>query len=285
MRKKIALLLLIFLVTFVFTAFSACTTLGKSSNERPVDPNSDPRYELIFYDDFYIYNTNVWKSSTGVRRGGYWHEDQVFVEDGNLVVRTQYKEDGEFGPAYYTGCVDTDALLNIPFGRYEIRFKTQRAKGYWNAIWIMQNGMGNQGNGARDGAEVDLLEIPYLDMYQHKLHIDGYKDNNGMSVNKSDIADTWHLLVMEWTPDKMVFYMDDQLSWEVTDPYWITQVNDGSFIISCEINGKVIEGKPDPTKSEWLWCGNIQDNGKDFVNDFLIDYVKVYRINEDAELS
>lgn len=281
MKKSIKLTALLCIIVSLVLLAASCSIVNTDGDERPVDPESDPRYDLIFFDDFNIFNPNVWVTDTGPRRGGYWHSDQVFVENGNLTIRTSY-ENGEFGSAYYTGCVSTDLLSGIPYGRYEIRFKTEHAPGYWSAIWLMQNGLGSNGNGARDGAEIDLMEIYGDDMYQHRIHIDSYGESNGYTIINNNLKDVWHKLVMEWTESRITFYMDNVKTWEVTDDYWISRVNEGTFVISCEINGEIVDGVPDPSKNAWIGVGNITGNGTDFSQDMLIDYVKVYRINEQA---
>ena len=281
MKNKITKFLIV--LTFLMLTMVGCHQVDET--KRPNIPNNEEEfnnnYELIFRDDFNIFNENVWKKDLGARRGGYWHPDQVTVQDGNMIIRTQYNENGEFGPAYYTGSVYTKILNDIPFGYYEIRFKTQRAKGYWQAIWLMQDTMGNVGNGARDGAEIDIIEIHKQDTFQNTLHYDGYDfphhRTNAKTTKVDNLVDEWHVVALEWTPEYMGFIFDGVVTYEFTDSQLISQVNKGTFIISAEINGAVENGIPNPNKSTWLDVGNITTNGKDFSQDFVIDYVKVYQ--------
>ena len=97
--------------------------------------------DLVFADEFDgdALNTSVWGShySEGIRKGGYWTMDQASVKDGRLTIRTEYKEDGVHGPAWYTG----DICLNELYckGYFEIRckvFNNTSRKDFWSAFWI-----------------------------------------------------------------------------------------------------------------------------------------------------
>ena len=41
------------------------------------------------------------------RNAGYWVDDAFKVEDGNLVMTTEWREDGDFGAGWYSGVLST----------------------------------------------------------------------------------------------------------------------------------------------------------------------------------
>lgn len=60
--------------------------------------------EPVFADEFDVFDASVWRAANdGVRRGGYWDMGQIEAVGGNLVITTEYLEDGTFGPGWYTG--------------------------------------------------------------------------------------------------------------------------------------------------------------------------------------
>ncbi len=72
-----------------------------------------------------------------MRKGGYWHEDMVRVEDGDLIISAEYLSEplenryyekwhdvinfAEYKPGYYTGMVTTRGKFEQCYGYYEVR--------------------------------------------------------------------------------------------------------------------------------------------------------------------
>ena len=101
MKKALIIAALLIAICATF-AFSACLYPGSLHK---IDYDG---MELIFEDNFDTFDTSVWHSEDdGVRRGGYWDINQVKAEDGNLIITTEYKEDGTFGAGWYTGSIYT----------------------------------------------------------------------------------------------------------------------------------------------------------------------------------
>ena len=55
------------------------------------------KFELVWSDEFDgdALDRSKWDFSWWIteRKGGYWHEDMVRVEDGNLVISAEYKDE------------------------------------------------------------------------------------------------------------------------------------------------------------------------------------------------
>lgn len=257
----------------ILTAFTKLTqkNLNKSKISAPNPEKESDKYELTFFDDFDTINKDIWTIDNCPRHGGYWCESQVFAENSVLKIRTEYKKDGKFGAGFYTGSIGTRAVQE-PFGYYETRFRVPKAKGFWSAFWLMQDGFGGS---ARNGAEIDIVELPSINL-EHRIHSNNYKSRIGASIKVGDLyGEKWHIGSMEWTAESMKFYVDGKLSWQTTDPKHISQVGAGSMIFSSEINGansipEIVIG--------WPIVDLVSKNPINKKYDFEIDYVKVYKI-------
>ena len=63
-------------------------------------------YKLVFEDDFNgtELNTLVWNyRGTGKQRIANCHPSQVRIENGNMIIKCEYREDGTVGAGWYTG--------------------------------------------------------------------------------------------------------------------------------------------------------------------------------------
>ena len=108
-------------------------SLGKLPKGKTINLDD---FELVWSDEFdgdkldkSKWTYNWWEVE---RKGGYWHEDMVSVEDGNLVIRAQYFDEAkenyhydkwkdqikfqEYKPGWYTGSISTVNLYEQKFG-------------------------------------------------------------------------------------------------------------------------------------------------------------------------
>lgn len=267
MKKKLCFILsAIILLSSIF--FTACGKKDGKTFEMPSE------YRLSFSEEFDDgYNENIWSVSNTPRKGGYWDERQVFTENGNLVIRTEYKENGE-DSGYYTGELSWDHIRST-YGYYEIRCKVGNVRGAWSAFWLMPDNISNMEQKAQDGCEIDIFEsaLPYK--VQNTLHYDGYKRSKKKITKLDDMYDGFHTYALDWKKDSLKFYYDNKLLWEITDPDLISAYP--VFMdISTEINGDTKGGKPEANRWLWLGCGKIDNKNNHLPSDFVVDYVRVY---------
>lgn len=232
-------------------------------------------YKLSFSEEFENgYDENVWAASEDTpRKGGYWNEEQVFTENGNLIIRTEYKENG-VKSGYYTGELSWKNIRST-YGYYEIRCKVDNVRGAWSAFWLMPDNISNMEQKAQDGCEIDIFESALPFKLQNTLHYDGYKSSEKHITKLNDMYDGFHTYALDWKKDSLKFYYDNRLLWEVSDPNLISAYP--VFMdISTEINGNT--KKDEPKVSRWLWlgCGRIDDKNNILPSDFVIDYVRIY---------
>lgn len=305
----------------IAAGLALCMALGGcSSNVHPVGEKGAARldltgYELTFEDDFSgdHLNTVYWRypyAEEGVRKGGYWVHDAVRVQDGNLIITTDYRENGMFGPGWYSGCVETAVEtygggaagaaddhqgFSQTYGYFETRCRVPEIIGSWAAFWMMPNSNFKNdtfGTG-EDGAEIDIFESTnaYLtdqklhNSITHAIHIDGYGDEiqslGSDYYTVEDLYGDYHTYGLLWTADEYIFYVDGYETWRTRDKAGtVSQVNH-YLMLSMEVGGqKDNNGNPIPGRyrdgKAW-WCGDVaaNDTGKSY--DFMVDYVRVYQ--------
>lgn len=307
--KKISVLI-IFALLFV-VCFSAVSCAG---NDMPPDLTA---MELAFEDNFdgnsldrskwnYGFAVDEGKESSP-RKGGFWARDGVFVEDGNLVLRTDWREDGENGAGWYSGAVMTcgepgekDNLFEQKYGYFEIKCKTPFFYGGWSAFWMMpydhfdaehsdQESPDHINTGV-DGAEIDIFESPFSylknsEVVNHAVHYDGYRDylksvgKTGIKVN--NLYNEYHTYALEWTEKYYKFFVDGKMTWKITsDGYRKDSKKIGHNIVSQVSEYMLLSFEvvsPDVDDNTVGWCGDPSLNDKNKNYDFVIDYVRVYQ--------
>lgn len=229
------------------------------------------------------------------RRGGFWDKDQVFVENGVLKIRTEYKENEQFGSGWYTGAIETKGLFEQKYGYFECRCICPGGIGLWAAFWTLGDGMFAPPDGsAADGCEIDMFESGFFkdkkkhDAVNQATGFDGYGEGSSGVVlghySGKDIFNEYNTFGLEWNENEIIFYINgietDRLSGE-----WVPHVKQ-YLLLSVEVAGKTEEigvgGQPVPFVDE---SNNINDNDMSiFPLDFVVDYVRAYQRTQDIEV-
>ena len=287
MKKALIIAALLIAICATFT-FSACLYPGSLHK---IDYDG---MDLIFEDNFDTFDTSVWHSEDdGVRRGGYWDINQVKAEDGNLIITTEYKEDGTFGAGWYTGSIytrDTYTLTATDGAAYyaEVRCKLPAGQGHWGAFWLSSPDMKAGGN----GTEIDVVESPYYDDPKapsrrkntafHTLHAQGYGDEHKVKQSGyysvgNDIYENFNTYGVYWDENGYEFYVNGERTRKTSfEPTTAAQY----LWLSVEISGEMTGADPANPDNVYTWGGEITSNpeGQDFVSEFVIDYVKCYKV-------
>ena len=246
------------------------------------------KFTLVLEDEFEgsRLNSRIWNHhDQGPRRGGYWDDSQVEVRDGNLVIKTSYNEDGEYGPGYYSACVASDYLFEQTYGYFECRCILPAAEGLWSAFWLMNKQVGKDGNPGTNGTEIDIFESPHWyrgktgrdnSMVTSNLHWGGYsfqtKYRNVTIAKANNPYEEYNTYGLEWNKDGYIFYINGVETGR-SSAGGVSQVPE-YMMLSVEVDGVVSE----PYHG---WSGNIKNN-KDGVlpAEFVVDYVRVYQYND-----
>ena len=179
-------------------------------------------YELVMEDHFDgdELDLSTWAyRGNGARSGGFMSPGQVFVEDGNLVIRAEYLEDGEYGAGWYAGMIRT--IEEYTRGYFEIRCIVSKGGGFWSAYWLNSRGMesAEASNGGIGGAEIDIFEsgnsesnIFNRNSVSHAVHVGGYGDGlrseNEGSFKVPKPYTQYNTYGMEWNEDEYIFYIN-----------------------------------------------------------------------------
>ena len=171
-------------------------------------------YRLTFYDDFDKFDKRKWECCPEWERGnigGHWRDSQVRVENGCLILTTAVDEKNK----PISGAVHTQGKFEQAKGYFECRCQVQKNSGLWTAFWLMCPEVSKVGNGAKDGAEIDIMESydAQKHMINHAIHWDGYgKDHKSLAKPAhSDAAyEGFHTYALLWTEKAYIFYIDGE---------------------------------------------------------------------------
>ena len=226
----------------------------------PQTPNGE-KWELVWSDEFdgAQLDRSMWHTPVGVRRDGYWAEEDSYLDgEGNLVIRTR-ESDGKF----YSGAVRTYGSFEHRFGYWVCRCMFHTEVGHWPAFWLFSiPGVTTVGDEGRDGTEIDIMEKPWPDedRVNMALHWDGYGDEHKSSGKQFVIPGLswgWHTFGLYWTPEEYVFYVDGVETWR-TNAGGVSQVP--AYVKLTDEVGD--------------WAGDIHEAR--LPDYFLVDYVRVY---------
>ena len=133
----------------------------------------------------------------------YYSPENVYVKDGNLVIRSEKKERG--GRPYTSGLVETKGRYSFEYGRVEVRAKLPGKKGMWPAHWLMPE---------RGGwpPEIDIMELvgSKPDTVHMTNHYGEFPHNRYDSkvFTGPDFTKDFHVFALEWDPGELRWYID-----------------------------------------------------------------------------
>ncbi len=276
--------------------------LGKLPAANEIDMS---KFTLVWSDEFNDdgLNENNWGFSWWIteRKGGYWHEDMVTVEDGNLVIRAEYLEEplenkyydywhdsinfDEYKPGWYTGCITTRDKYEQCYGYFEVRCILPAATGMWSAFWMMNEGVYNIDGTGQDGTEVDVFESFYYkdywwgnDCVTTGIIYDGYGEEScGDSIGKyfieNDPYNEYNTYGVEWNEDEYIFYINGKETGRLSTG-GVSQ-NPEYLLLSCEF-----AGSGGVQHSDRHGTGKIElTPEKNWPAEFKVDYVRCYQYN------
>lgn len=263
-------------------AVAACGVFAAYKHKAEAFTPSPDEWELTFEDNFDTFDKTKWKvnmhGESNIRRAAYHSSDDdiVFTKDGNLHIRTVWK-DGVHGEGWYTSYLESSQSIHKEYesdpnykgfsqtgGYFEIRCKVPYAKGIWSAFWLMpDNEIAFSENdiqwSGEDGLEIDIMESP--NVYQkskraqnqniHVIHADGYDEKlktiRSDSIHVPHMYDEFHTYSLLWDEDKYTFFIDGKKTWETKHIYenkdmGICKVPE-YLLLTTEVAGSIEDGK------------------------------------------
>ena len=192
-------------------------------------------WELVWSDEF-DYNgfpdANKWAYEEGFVRN---EEEQYYtlarkenarVEKGLLIIegRKERFKNPRYSPEakrdwrkrreyseYTSASLITLNKAEWKYGRIEVKAKQPRGQGVWPAIWMLGTNVGEVG--WPGCGEIDIMEYVgrWPDLIHANVHYkkDGKHKSSGGKFRFEKPFEDFHIYALEWYPDKMEFYFDD----------------------------------------------------------------------------
>ncbi|MFT7188507.1 MAG: hypothetical protein ACI9AV_001775, partial [Sediminicola sp.] len=181
---------------------------------------------LVWADEFdtdgAVLNSNWFSEEVPPENGGWYNSEQqhytartenAYVSNGTLKIVAKK----ENYTAYNSTKNYTSARLNSKFaftyGRIEVRAKLPGGGGTWPAIWTLGSNITTVG--WPSCGEIDIMEhagnnIGEVSSAIHTPSSFGNTINKGI-IEIPDTTTEFHVYAVDWTTDKMDFYLDDTL--------------------------------------------------------------------------
>lgn len=203
---------------------------GGGSNPGGGDSGSSDAYRpgrtLIWEDDFTgtTLNTANWDYENNYSRPNEVQNyvagtNNVWVENSNLVIKA--KRESSNGKEWSSGCIHTDNKREFMYGRFEAKIKIPQTVGSFPAFWTL-------GGNYEEGAGITWPYCGEIDIMEHKQ---GYAWTTAGALYRTDLVwdnwdakdlgrvdsgnigsfDDYHIYAMEWTHDRLDYYVDDRL--------------------------------------------------------------------------
>lgn len=145
--------------------------------------------------------------------------DVLSVSDGFLVIRPRYRK-GFTTPEgrafdFVSGRLETRSKFEFTYGTASARMKLAAGAGLWPAFWALGN------DRWPDTGEIDIMEnVGVPEWTSVALHGPGYSGNTPIvkraAMPAGRDATAWHVYSVDWTPDTLVFKVDDAEIYRVT---------------------------------------------------------------------
>jgi beta-glucanase (GH16 family) len=209
-----------------------------------IPPNLDDNWELNTTKSHEFNDANIdlskWyifqKSDYPWGAGYCFNPANAYLDTGNLSLEVSLKSSNDYScgsfynKPYYSGGIRS-VNADYSYGYFEINAKLPgdyinglpNGKGFWPAFWtyyVFENTI----TGCRDiHDEIDILEPSGTQYADAKSNVAGWHDEhpdcnidhvkvsgNVWYTHSQPLFDDYHKYAVEWLPDRIIFYFDDQ---------------------------------------------------------------------------
>jgi beta-glucanase (GH16 family) len=192
---------------------------------------------------------------------------------GNLVITVRRTDlqlrDRRFGGCPYSSArLVTKDRVSFAYGLVQARIRLPKGRGIWPAFWMLGHNIDQVG--WPHCGEIDVMENFGKDptVVHGTVHGPGYAGGAGITASyrgDASLADDFHLYAVRWEPERIRWYLDDQLYATVTpdDLQGNPWVFDHDFFLLLNVAvGGTFSVSPDPSAT--------------FPQIMLVDYVRVF---------
>ncbi|MFT7434284.1 MAG: beta-glucanase (GH16 family) [Psychromonas sp.] len=167
-----------------------------------------------------IWNYDLGAGGWGNKESQHYTNDSSTsrVEEGNLVIETRKSDEL---PKYTSARMVTKNKKDFLYGRIEVKAKVPVGRGTWAAIWTLGS---NDIYGSEaywpDNGEMDLMEHVGFDqdVIHSNIHTRAFHHsigtNKGQKKFIKDASVDFHIYRLDWYPNAVEFYIDDELLFE-----------------------------------------------------------------------
>ncbi len=242
--------------------------------------------KLVWSDEFNgtALDTTKWTYEIGNNNGWGNNELEYYtnrvqncsVQNGLLTITARHESFDGYN--YTSARIITEGKFSFEYGKVEARIKLPYGKGIWPAFWMLGDNItqvgwpacgendimemiGGSGTGSPNSRLSDSTVYGTLHWKQN-----GSNSQSGgkFSLSSGRFADAFHIFGVTWTPQKIQFFVDSTVYYQVDiTPAALTAFHSPFFIIlNLAVGGN--------------WPGN-PDSSTFFPQTMEVDYVRVYQ--------
>lgn len=246
---------------------------------------SSDKYKLVWHDEFNIDghpDSAKWDFNIGGHGWGnaekQFYTDEISnarVIDGKLIITA--REETMYEKSYTSARLTTKSTGgHFKYGKILARIKLPYGQGIWPAFWML--GANKDSIGWPGCGEIDIMEMVGGKGRENTTHgtmhwkdLDGRHAYKGSeySLNEGIFADDFHLFSVEWDPEKINWFVDNNLihSMEITSDEFDAFHKPFFLLLNVAVGGHW-PGYPDSTTT--------------FPQQMEIDYVRVFQMKSNA---
>lgn len=285
-----------YLPFYVITLLFISCKDNKSDTSESADGNAgNPSYQLVWQDEFDYSgkpDPAKWKHEQGYIRNNeaqYYTDslNNARVENGFLILEARkekvaneaftsedakkWQQRREFS-AYTSASLKTEGLVEWKYGKFEVSAKLPEGRGMWPAIWMLGENIPEVG--WPKCGEIDIMEHVGFnkDSIFGTVHTEAFNHIKGTEVGKSIFIENpyeeFHVYAVEWTPEKIVFFLDGEAYHEFANRNMT--VAEWPFDQKFNLKLNVAVGG--------AWGGQQGIDDSIFPQRMVVDFVRVYQL-------
>ncbi len=227
-------------IVWIFFIFHVLNTAQAQSIDMPNHSAETHKKAstLVWSDEFENdgpADSSKWFHQTIIPNGKSWYNNEIqhytnrtenaYVKNGSLFIVAKKETYSDQGISKNYTSARLNSTFAFTYGRVEIRAKLPAGKGTWPAIWMLGSNITERGAywetkgyGTTSWpacGEIDIMEHwgtnpNYVSSALHTPSSHGNTTNiKGRTLE--DVSNTFHLYTVEWTPESIVFSIDDEV--------------------------------------------------------------------------
>jgi beta-glucanase (GH16 family) len=208
----------------------ACDLAGNESDPELLTMETTAiNWDLAWSDEFNGTEVDNSKWNFQVGGGGWGNGEAQYYTDGNnssvengcLIIEARQETVGS--NQYTSSRMNNANKGDFLYGRIEVRAKLPSTGGTWPAIWTLPTDW-IYGNWP-DAGEMDIMEHTgnNLNYVFGTIHTGAYNHQDGTQVGSGvlldNVVDSFHIYTLEWYPDHLDWYYDDQIIFTYENEY------------------------------------------------------------------